>query len=130
MSRLRFLDPSGSLRYSLRRFAVRSCRSGHRLGNASTRSQTNKSSPIKPSENGYTVSSTGDKQNIQKLFNEYVGAKKTAGENTSKLTLEGFQKVISKQLTTIQKKSGANEVKFRVQAKGGKITLKAGRNKE
>lgn len=81
-------------------------------------------------EKPQVISSMDDDHKIQALFDDYVATKKRAGESTSKLTYKGFQKVINKQLTSIRKKSGADKVKFRVQLKNGKVSLKAGRNKE
>ncbi len=59
------------------------------------------------------------------IFDSYVAAAKNCGQNTSGLTPEKLQTVISKQEAAIKKKLGVEKVKFRVEVQDGKVKLKA-----
>ena len=59
------------------------------------------------------------------IFNSYIEAAKTCGQNTKGLTPAKLQLVIDKQAAAIKKKLGAKDVKFRVEVVDGQVKLKA-----
>jgi hypothetical protein len=59
------------------------------------------------------------------IFNSYLEAAKSCGQNTSGLTPAKLQKVMDKQAGAIKKKLGVKDVKFRVEVVEGKVKLKA-----
>jgi hypothetical protein len=59
------------------------------------------------------------------IFNSYLDAAKSCGQNTAGLTPAKLQKVMDKQAGAIKKKLGVKDVKFRVEVVEGKVKLKA-----
>ena len=59
------------------------------------------------------------------LFESYMDAAKSCGQNVASLTPQKLQAVISKQETAIRKKYGCERVNFRVVVKDGRVKLKA-----
>ena len=59
------------------------------------------------------------------IFDNYMDAAKSCGQNTAGLTPEKLQSVITKQEAAIKKKLGVEKVKFRVEVQDGKVKLKA-----
>lgn len=64
-------------------------------------------------------------QSGSKLFESYMDAAKSCGQNVASLTPQKLQAVISKQETAIRKKYGCERVNFRVVVKDGRVKLKA-----
>lgn len=59
------------------------------------------------------------------IFNLYLEAAKSCGQNTAGLTPQKLQAVMEKQAGAIKKKLGVKDVKFRVEVVEGKVKLKA-----
>ncbi len=59
------------------------------------------------------------------IFESYVKAAKSCGQNIAGLTPAKLQAVIEKQASAIKQKLGAKHVKFRVEVVDGKVKLKA-----
>ncbi len=59
------------------------------------------------------------------LFDSYMKAAESCGQNTEGLTAQKLQAVMDKQAASIKKKLGAKDVAFRVEVVGGKVKLKA-----
>ncbi len=59
------------------------------------------------------------------IFDSYIEAAKNCGQNVKGLTPEKLQGVIDKQAAAIKQKTGAHDVKFRVEVVDGKVKLKA-----
>ena len=60
----------------------------------------------------------------KRLFNEYLAARKENGEPTANITFEKFRDKLIRNETELRKKLGAKKVRFRVQTKAGKVSLK------
>jgi hypothetical protein len=59
------------------------------------------------------------------IFDDYMKAAQSCGQDTSKLTPEKLRAVVAKQEAAIKKKLGVGKVKFRVAVEDGKVKLKA-----
>jgi hypothetical protein len=59
------------------------------------------------------------------LFNLYVEAARSCGQDVSKLTRKQLDSVIEKQGTALRQKLGCEQVDFRVIVRNGKVKLKA-----
>ncbi|MCH7867902.1 MAG: hypothetical protein IH881_09410 [Myxococcales bacterium] len=59
------------------------------------------------------------------IFNSYIEAAKTCGQNVKGLTPAKLQSVIDKQAAAIKKKLGVKDVTFRVEVVDGQVKLKA-----
>lgn len=59
------------------------------------------------------------------IFNSYIAAAKTCGQNVKGLTPAKLQSVIDKQAAAIKKKLGVKDVTFRVEVVDGQVKLKA-----
>ena len=60
---------------------------------------------------------------VRELFEQYQQARSQSGEGAVKF--ESFQKVIAQQASRILSEKGGQAVEFRVETKGGKVSLKA-----
>lgn len=65
-----------------------------------------------------------DKDALRALFDRYLEARRDAGE-TGAVKFESFQKVVGQQAHRILSEKGASAVDFRLEAKDGKVSLKA-----
>lgn len=63
------------------------------------------------------------------IFESYVKAAKSCGQNIAGLTSAKLQAIIEKQASAIKKQLGAKHVKFRVEVVDGKVKLKASATK-
>jgi len=61
---------------------------------------------------------------VQRLYDQFVAARRAAGE-TGGVKIETFQNLIAQQSTRIRADKGASAVEFRIETKGGKVSLKA-----
>ncbi|MCP4038026.1 MAG: hypothetical protein GY733_13890 [bacterium] len=59
------------------------------------------------------------------IFDSYMKAAESCGQNTEGLTAQKLQAVMDKQAASIKKKLGAKDVAFRVEVVEGKVKLKA-----
>jgi hypothetical protein len=59
------------------------------------------------------------------LFQAFVGAKKQAGEETSKLSQAGFKEFVRKKTKDLQDKQKCRDVEYVVETIGGQVKLKA-----
>jgi len=59
------------------------------------------------------------------IFDDYLKAARSCGQDTSKLTPKKLQAAVAKQEAAIKKKLGVEKVKFRVEVENGKVKLKA-----
>ena len=59
------------------------------------------------------------------IFDDYVKAAKSCGQDTSKLTPDKLKAAIAKQEAAVKKKLGVEKVKFRVEVEEGRVKLKA-----
>jgi hypothetical protein len=60
----------------------------------------------------------------RRLYNEFVEAKKKAGDNVDGLNFDGFSAKLRMNEASLKKKYSAKAVRFRVQVKDGQVTLK------
>jgi hypothetical protein len=72
----------------------------------------------------FRVERTEDGTVVRALFNEYVEARKQAGDRGG-MNFENFQKVVKEQTKRILTEKNARAVDFRLEVKEGKVTLKA-----
>jgi len=63
-------------------------------------------------------------EEFRTVFDRYVAAKEKAGQSTSNLNYDSFQKVLSKQAKQLQS-GGYKKVDFGVSMKGGKVSVVA-----
>ena len=72
-------------------------------------------------------SDTGsERENVEKLFNALLEAKKKAGEDVSKSgNLESFEKFVQNKTDQIRKQYGCHSVEYSVEMDGGQVRLKA-----
>ena len=62
---------------------------------------------------------------FHQVYDDYLAACRSTGEDTRSLTRERMDKVLKGQADAIRKQYGCEEVKFRVVVEGGKARLKA-----
>ena len=60
----------------------------------------------------------------RRLYNEFIDAKKKAGENVEGVNFDGFSAKLRMNEASLKKKYSAKAVRFRVQVKDGQVTLK------
>jgi hypothetical protein len=60
----------------------------------------------------------------RRLYNEFVEAKKKAGDSVEGLNFDGFTAKLRMNEASLKKKYSAKAVRFRVQVKDGQVTLK------
>ena len=66
----------------------------------------------------------GDVEAVQQLFEQFIEARKNLGEPAN-VKFESFQKLIAQQTDRILSKKEADSVAFRLETKGGRVSLKA-----
>jgi hypothetical protein len=71
----------------------------------------------------------GAGNDVQQLYNAYVGAKQSRGEDVSKISLARFAKSVRKQEQMARQKLGT-DVRLRVKVAGDKVTLVASRQRK
>lgn len=64
-------------------------------------------------------------ENVDKLFQAFVSAKKSAGEETSKLSQAGFKEFVRKKTKDLQDKQNCRDVEYVVETVAGQVKLKA-----
>jgi hypothetical protein len=64
-------------------------------------------------------------ENVDKLFQAFVSAKKQAGEETSKLSQAGFKEFVRKKTKDLQDKQNCRDVEYVVETVSGQVKLKA-----
>jgi hypothetical protein len=64
-------------------------------------------------------------EKVERLFQAFVEAKKTAGEDTARVTHAGFHEFVRKKTKDLQKQNGCNEVEYVVEIVDGQVKLKA-----
>jgi hypothetical protein len=64
-------------------------------------------------------------ENVDRLYEAFVGAKKQAGEETSKLSPAGFKEFVRKKTKDLQEKQNCRDVEYVVETIGGQVKLKA-----
>ena len=74
----------------------------------------------------FTLHSAKDKEReqVERLYNTLVAAKKKAGENVSG-SLDSFSTFVQKKTAEIRKQYGCNDVEFSVELNHGQVKLKA-----
>jgi flagellar biosynthesis regulator FlaF len=74
----------------------------------------------------FTLHTAKDKEReqVERLFNTLVAAKKKAGENVSG-TLDSFSTFVRKKTEEIRKQYGCHDVEFSVELNQGQVKLKA-----
>ena len=74
----------------------------------------------------FTLSSVdkGDREQVERLYNTLVAAKKKAGENVSG-NLDSFTSFVQKKTDQIRKKYGCDGVEYSVEIADGQVKLKA-----
>lgn len=65
-----------------------------------------------------------DVQAVRSLYEQFMQARQRAGESAP-VKFESFQKLISQQASRILSEKGGQAVDFRLETKGGKVSLKA-----
>lgn len=71
------------------------------------------------------VRTAGDRSGIGKLYDQFVALRGQTGEDTQKLNMAGFEKLIDSQYKALAAKLGAQSIEFRVAIRDGKVQLKA-----
>jgi hypothetical protein len=66
----------------------------------------------------------GEREQVERLYNTLVAAKKKAGENVSG-TLDSFSSFVQKKTQQIRKQYGCQDVEFSVELAEGQVKLKA-----
>jgi hypothetical protein len=66
----------------------------------------------------------GDREQVERLYNTLVAAKKKAGENVSG-SLDSFSSFVQKKTDQIRKQYGCQDVEFSVEMTEGQVKLKA-----
>lgn len=79
--------------------------------------------PAAPAEPGAPPPPKADP--IQRIFDQYVAAKRKANENTEGLTAEKMASIIKQQTVALKQKYNCKSVEFRVVVEDGKAKLKA-----
>ena len=64
-------------------------------------------------------------ENVDRLFQAFVSAKKQAGEETSKLSQAGFKEFVRKKTKDLQDKQNCRDVEYVVETVAGQVKLKA-----
>jgi hypothetical protein len=64
-------------------------------------------------------------ENVDRLFDAFVTAKKQAGEETSKLSQAGFKEFVRKKTKDLQEKQKCRNVEYVVEVVAGQVKLKA-----
>jgi hypothetical protein len=64
-------------------------------------------------------------ENVDKLYQAFVSAKKQAGEETSKLSQAGFKEFVRKKTKDLQDKQNCRDVEYVVETVAGQVKLKA-----
>lgn len=64
-------------------------------------------------------------ENVDRLFQAFVSAKKQAGEETSKLSQAGFKEFVRKKTKDLQDKQHCRNVEYVVETVAGQVKLKA-----
>ncbi|MGC1903280.1 MAG: MXAN_5187 C-terminal domain-containing protein [Candidatus Acidiferrum sp.] len=64
-------------------------------------------------------------ENVDRLFNAFVTAKRQAGEETSKLSQAGFKEFVRKKTKDLQEKQKCRDVEYVVEVVAGQVRLKA-----
>jgi hypothetical protein len=64
-------------------------------------------------------------ENVDRLFQAFVSAKKSAGEETSKLSQAGFKEFVRKKTKDLQEKQNCRDVEYVVETVAGQVKLKA-----
>ena len=62
---------------------------------------------------------------VDRLFQAFVDAKKTAGEEVGRLSQAGFAEFVRKKTKDLQKQNGCSDVEYVVETIGGRVKLKA-----
>jgi hypothetical protein len=62
---------------------------------------------------------------LEQLYRALVSAKEQAGEDTEKLTREGFNEFVKKKTRELQKQKNCKDVEYVVEVVGGQVKLKA-----
>jgi hypothetical protein len=66
-----------------------------------------------------------ESENVDRLFQAFVSAKKSAGEETSKLSQAGFKEFVRKKTKDLQEKQNCRDVEYVVETVAGQVKLKA-----
>jgi hypothetical protein len=64
-------------------------------------------------------------ENVDRLYQAFVSAKKSAGEETSKLSQAGFKEFVRKKTKDLQDKQNCRDVEYVVETVAGQVKLKA-----
>jgi hypothetical protein len=72
----------------------------------------------------HTAAENGEREQVERLFNTLVAAKKKAGENVSG-NLDSFSTFVQKKTAEIRKQYGCQDVEFSVELNDGHVKLKA-----
>lgn len=64
-------------------------------------------------------------ENVDRLFQAFVSAKKHAGEETGKLSQAGFKEFVRKKTKDLQEKQNCRDVEYVVETVAGQVKLKA-----
>ena len=72
---------------------------------------------------------SGSADPYKKVFDNYVTAKRQAGESTEKLNYDSFRNALKKQADQLRSSRGIQNVNFGVSLKDGKVSVVARRKK-
>jgi hypothetical protein len=64
-------------------------------------------------------------EKVEQLYQAFLSAKQSVGENTDQLTLDNFQKFLRQKTQQLKKQKGCQQVEYVVEVEGGQVRLKA-----
>jgi hypothetical protein len=64
-------------------------------------------------------------EKVERLYDEFVRAKRQAGESVDRLKRDGFRTFVSKKTKELRKQKGCKEVEYVVETTDGQVKLKA-----
>jgi len=71
------------------------------------------------------VTGAGDEEELRKVFNSFVAAKRKIGENVSDAAFDGFKAKLGQQSQKIISSGKASAVAYRIEIQDGKVAIKA-----
>jgi hypothetical protein len=81
--------------------------------------------PVKSAYLARITSPDGDEDEMRKVFNSYVAAKKKVGDEVANADFDKFRAVLAKQTRAIIDSGKATAVNYRIEIQDGKVAIKA-----
>ena len=71
------------------------------------------------------VTGAGDEDELRKVFNSFVAAKRKCGQDVSEGAFEGFKQKLGAQSQQIISSGKGSAVSYRIEVQDGKVAIKA-----